>query len=125
MKKNSSSIKARVLAGIPFLLTGVVLLALSTTYGANRNKSKASKQRTVISPSLAVPVPFSGTYDPTVFPCATPKHTFAVLPGQVRIIVQVTATVPTNDLTVTLLFGPVAATAAVVAGPEDTGVSTE
>jgi hypothetical protein len=125
MKKNSSSTKARVLAGIPFLLTGVVLLALSTTYGANRNKSKASKQRPVISPSLAVPTPFSGTYDPTVFPCATPKHTFVVPPLQVRIIVQVSATVPTNDLTVTLLYGPTAATAAVVAGPEDTGTSSE
>ena len=128
MKKNSSSIKARVLAGIPFLLTGVVLLALSTTYGANRKakaRPGAGGQRPLISPSLAVPVPFSGTYDPTVFPCATPKHTFAVLPGQVRIIVQVTATVPTNDLTVTLLFGPTPATAVPVAGPEDTGISTE
>src|SRR5437868_9609910 len=126
MKKNSSSIKARVLAGIPFLLTGVVLLALSTTYGAKSNrKSRGGEQRAVISPSLAVPVPFSGTYDPTVFPCATPKHTFASVPGQVRIIVQVTATVPTNDLTVTLLYGQTAATAAVVAGPEDTGISTE
>src|SRR5205807_2218523 len=124
MKKNSSSIKARVLAGIPLLLTGIVLLALSTSYGAKR-QSRANGQRAVISPSLAVPVPFSGTYDPTVFPCATPKHTFVVLPGQIRIIVQVTATVPTNDITVTLLFGPTAATAAVVAGPEDTGVSTE
>src|SRR5207248_11259571 len=51
--------------------------------------------------------------------------TFVVAPGQVRIIVQVSATVQTNDLTVTLLYGPTAATAAVVAGPEDTGVSTE
>src|SRR5947207_15337894 len=126
MKKNSSSIKARVLAGIPFLLTGVVLLALSTTYGAKSNrKSRGAGQRAVISPSLAVPVPFSGTYDPTVFPCATPKHTFAVPAGQVRIIVQVSATVPTNDLTVTLLYGPTAATASVVAGPEDTGTSSE
>jgi hypothetical protein len=44
--------------------------------------------------------------------------------GQVRISVQVSATIQTNDLTVTLLFGsdpnPV-----VVAGPEDTGVSSE
>src|SRR2546421_10806668 len=128
MKKNSSSLKARVLAGIPFLLTGVILLALSTTYGA-RSKSKsragANGPRPVISPSLAVPVPFAGTYDPVVFPCATPKHTFVVAPGQVRIIVQVTATVQTNDLTVTLLYGPTPATAAVVAGPEDTGISTE
>src|SRR5467141_2883227 len=128
MKKNSSSLKARVLAGIPFLLTGDILLALSTTYGAkSKSKSRAGANgpRPVISPNLAVPVPFSGTYDPVVFPCATPKHTFAVAPGQVRIIVQVSATVPTNDLTVTLLFGPVAATAVVVAGPEDTGTSSE
>jgi hypothetical protein len=123
MKKNSSSLKARVLAGIPFLLTGVVLLVLSTTYGANR-KFKPSSQRPVISPSLAVPVPFSGTYDPTTFPCATPRNTFIVPPGQARIIVQVTATVPTNDLTVTLLYG-VDPNPVVVAGPEDTGISTE
>src|SRR6476469_10517363 len=126
MKKNSSPIKARVLAGIPLLLTGIVLLALSTTYGAKRkSRASANGQRATISPALAVPVPFSGTYDPTAFPCATPKHTFPVLPGQVRIIVQVTATVPSDDLTVTLLYGPTPATAAVVAGPEDTGISTE
>lgn len=126
MKKNSSSITARVLAGIPFLLTGVVLLALSTTYGANRNKTKASKQRSVISPSVSVPVAFNGTYDPTVFPCATPKNgPFTALPTDVRIVVTVSATVPTNDLTVTLLYGATPGTAVPVAGPEDTGVSSE
>src|SRR3989440_12928999 len=126
MKKTSSSIKARVIAGIPFLLAGVILLVLSTTYGASRNaRFKASAQRPVISPSLAVPVPFSGTYDPHVFPCGSTKHPFTVLPGQARIVVQVSATIATNDLTVTLWYGPTAATASVVAGPEDTGVSSE
>jgi hypothetical protein len=126
MKKNPSSIKARVLAGIPFLLTGVVLLALSTTYGAKRKaRAGANGQRPLISPSLSVPAPFAGTYDPTVFPCASTKHPFVVAANQVRVIVQVSATVPTNDLTVTLLYGPTAATAAVVAGPEDTGTSSE
>src|SRR5205814_2313708 len=81
--------------------------------------------RPVISPSLAVPVPFSGTYDPHVFPCGSTKHPFTVLPGQARIVVQVSATIATNDLTVTLLYGPTAATASVVAGPEDTGISSE
>jgi len=67
-----------------------------------------------------VPVPFSGTYDPHVFPCGTPLNHFTVLPGQVRSLFQVSATIATNDLTVTLLYrepvNPVP-----VAGPEDTG----
>src|SRR5438477_1053457 len=122
MKKNSSPIKARVLAGIPLLLTGVILLTFSVTYGSNRSQAKA-RNRSTISPSLAVPTPFSGTYDPHVFPCGTPLNHFTVLPGQLRIVVQVSATIATNDLTVTLLYGAV--NPVPVAGPEDTGVSSE
>ncbi len=122
MKKNSSSIKARVLAGIPLLLTSVILLTFSVTYGGNRSQAKA-RNRSTISPSLAVPTPFSGTYDPHVFPCGTPLNHFTVLPGQTRIVVQVSATIATNDLTVTLLYGAV--NPVPVAGPEDTGVSSE
>jgi hypothetical protein len=127
MKKTSSSINARVLAGIPLLLTGVILLTFSVTYGGNRSQAKA-RNRSTISPSLAVPTPFMGTYVPTAFPCSSPKNgPFVVpaIPAQVRIIVQVSATVQTNDLTATLLFGPNAATAVAVAGPEDTGVGSE
>src|SRR5947209_1614386 len=124
MKKNSSSTKARVLAGIPLLLTGVVLLALSTTYGANRKlRAGTAGQRQLISPSLAVPSPFMGTYDPTVFPCGTPRHHFIVPAGQARIVVQVSATVPTNDLSMTLLFGP--DPNPLPLHTEDTGTSSE
>lgn len=66
---------------------------------------------------------FSGEYDPHVFPCSTPTHSYTVAAGKVRIVVQVNAGIPTNDLTVTLLFGPGAGV--VVAGPEDTGVGSE
>jgi len=72
---------------------------------------------------LAVPTPFSGTYDPHVFPCGTPLNHFTVLPGQARIVVQVSATIATNDLTVTLLYGAI--NPVPVAGPEDAGVSSE
>jgi uncharacterized repeat protein (TIGR01451 family) len=67
---------------------------------------------------------FSGEYDPHVFPCATPPNNFTVAAGKVRIVVQVNSGIPTNDLTVTLLFGT-GPTAVVVAGPEDTGVGSE
>ncbi|MEA2202985.1 MAG: hypothetical protein QOI89_3700 [Solirubrobacteraceae bacterium] len=123
MKKNSSSIKARVLAGIPFLFAGLILLGLSTTYGAKRN-ARANGQRAVISPSLAVPAPFSGTYDATsVFPCSTPRHHFMVPAGQVRIVVNVVATLQTNDLEMTLLYG--SDPNPVPLHTEDTGVGTE
>ncbi|PYL55692.1 MAG: hypothetical protein DMF29_01110, partial [Verrucomicrobia bacterium] len=100
----------------------MILLTFSVTYGSNRSQAKA-RNRSTISPSLAVPTPFSGTYDPHVFPCGTPLNHFTVLPGQARIVVQVSATIATNDLTVTLLYGAV--NPVPVAGPEDTGVSSE
>ncbi len=49
--------------------------------------------------------PFQGTYDPHVYPCATQRHHFTLGPGQARIVLQVNAQVPTNDLTVSLLYG--------------------
>src|SRR6266550_7786619 len=119
MKKVSSSRKAQATLGTLLLIIGIGLLAGSTLGGSDRTR-KAST-----SPAASVPVLFSGTYDPHEFPCATPKNgPFVVPPGQVRIIVQVSATLATNDLTVTLLFGA-GPTPAVVAGPEDTGVSSE
>ena len=63
---------------------------------------------------------FTGSYDPNPFPCATAPHPFTVPAGKLRIVVHVSAGIPTNDLSVTLLFGAV-----VVAGPEDTGTSSE
>jgi hypothetical protein len=63
---------------------------------------------------------FSGSYDPTPYPCATSPHPFTVPAGKTRIVVHASAGIPTNDLSVTLLFGAI-----VVAGPEDTGTSSE
>jgi len=119
MKKVSSSRKAQATLGTLLLIIGIGLLAGSTLGGSDR----APKASTLSADS--VPIPFSGTYDPQVFPCATPKNgPFIVGSGQVRIIVQVSATLATNDLTVTLLFGA-GPNPVVVAGPEDTGVSSE
>ena len=122
MKINSFPVAALVILVTPFFIVSVCLFALAFSNLSAGNLGRLLGAKTS---DVAVPIPFSGTYDPTVFPCATPKHTFASVPGQVRIIVQVSATLPTNDLTVTLLYGQTAATAAVVAGPEDTGISSE
>src|ERR1700704_5280601 len=54
---------------------------------------------------------------------ATTRHHFNVPAGQARIAVQVSATVATNDLTMTLLFG--ADPNPVPLHTEDTGTSTE
>src|ERR1700737_5004272 len=103
MKKNLLSRTNRTMAGAPFLVAGVILLALSTIYGG----SQAGKLSAVpAGPAAPSPTQFSGTYDPHVFPCATPRHHFTVPAGQTRIVVQVSAALPTNDLTVSLLFGP-------------------
>jgi len=66
---------------------------------------------------------FSGSYDPHVFPCATARHHFTVGAGKLRIVVQVSAGIPANDLTVSLLFGP--DPAPVFLQTEDTGTSSE
>ena len=66
---------------------------------------------------------FNGSYDPHIFPCASARHHFTVPGGQARIVVQVSAAVPTNDLSVTLLFGPDPTPVALVT--EDTGSSSE
>jgi extracellular elastinolytic metalloproteinase len=67
--------------------------------------------------------PIQGTYDPTVFPCATLRHHIIVPPGQTRIVVQVNAGVPTNDLSVSLLYGPDPSPALLTT--EDTGTCCE
>src|SRR5439155_22163698 len=50
-------------------------------------------------------VTFQGTYDPHVYACASERHLVVVGAGKARIVVQVNATVSTNDLSVTLLYG--------------------
>src|SRR4051812_7965236 len=112
MKRSSSSNTARVLLGIPFLLVGFLLAAaaLSDLSAKSRAAVKA------VIPQVAVPSQFSGTFDPNVYPCSSPlQGPFVVPPGQARIVVQVDATIPANDITVTLLYG---------AGPNPTFVTS-
>src|SRR5438045_2560745 len=102
MKKNSRPSAARVLAGLPFVLAGLFLLSFAISDLPAKNRARRADKMS-ITPSLSVPVNFSGTYDPHTFPCGTPLNgPFIVLPTDVRIVVQVSATIPTNDLTVTL-----------------------
>jgi hypothetical protein len=116
MNKNLNPRSGRSVAAIPFLFTGVILLALSTIYGGSRTRLSAS-------PNAPQPTQFSGTYDPHIFPCATPLHHFDVGTGKTRIVVQTSAVVPTNDLSVTLLFGPDVAPVPIQTA--DTGTSSE
>ena len=116
MKTSPTPRAARSFAAVPFVITGAILLALSTIYGGSRTRISAS-------PNAPEPSQFSGTYDPHIFPCATPKHHFDVTSGKTRIVVQTSAVVPTNDITVTLLFGP--DVAPIPLQTEDTGTSSE
>lgn len=121
MKKNTSySTTARVLASIPFLIVGVALAitTFSNLLASSRHRSTA--------PLVSVPQTFNGTYDASsVYPCATPLHHFTVPSGQARILAQVSATLQTNDLTLTLLYAPNVMTTPVPLHTEDTGVATE
>ena len=69
MKTSPTPLAARSFAAVPFVFTGAILLALSTIYGGSRTRISAS-------PNAPQPSQFSGTYDPHIFPCATPKHGF-------------------------------------------------
>jgi hypothetical protein len=62
---------------------------------------------------------FQGTYDPHVFPCDSVRHRFIVPPGKTAIVVHLTATVATNDVSVTLIAPDGSTTT------EDTGTSSE
>src|SRR3954464_10772291 len=108
MKLLSSSLAGRVAAGTPFFIIGLCFAIFALTNLSAGNRFQSATKNSISGPAtiaLAVPTPFSGTYNPTMFPCSTPKHQFVVPPGQVRIFVQVSAELFTNDITVTLLFG--------------------
>lgn len=45
-----------------------------------------------------------GTYDPHKYPCGSDKHHFSIGAGKASIVVQVNATVPANDISVSLLY---------------------
>src|SRR5438876_4951286 len=105
MKQTRSSITARASLSALFLLIGIGLLCAIPLVAGSRPSTQTLPQTTT-APATPSPTPFSGTYDPHVFPCATPRHHFTVPAGQTRIEVQTTATLATNDITITLLFGP-------------------
>ena len=100
MKQTPLHQTARATLAILLTVTGIFLLALAFS-----NLFAGSRARVPKVMDVTGPTPFSGTYDPHPFPCATARHSFTVPAGEVRIIVQTTATVPTNDLSVSLLYG--------------------
>jgi hypothetical protein len=123
MKKNSHSITARVLAGIPFFVIALFLLGSAIVNVSAGHHARRLNAFVAAAPQAAVPQPFSGTFDPNPYPCGTPRHVFTVPAGQARIAVNVDATVPANDLAVTLLFG--AGANPTFIQTEDTGVGQE
>src|SRR5438067_146594 len=112
MKKNfSSSVSARSTLAVLFCLTGIGLLCVIPLIGTRAQLP-------------ANPATFNGQFDATqAYPCSSVPTVFTVPPGQARIIVNVNATVPTNDLAVTLLQG-IGATAQFI-HTEDNGVGNE
>ncbi|MFL6552112.1 MAG: hypothetical protein ACJ8LV_01980 [Chthoniobacterales bacterium] len=112
MKTNfSSSVSARSTLAVLFCLTGIGLLCVIPLIGTRAQLP-------------ANPATFSGQFDAIqAYPCSSVPTVFTVPPGQARIIVNVNATVPTNDLAVTLLQG-IGATAQFI-HTEDNGVGNE
>jgi len=45
-----------------------------------------------------------GTYDPHRYPCGSDKLTFNIGPGKASIVIQANATVPANDISVSLIY---------------------
>src|SRR4051812_34507828 len=107
MRLISHSRTARAVLATLFLISGLFLLSLSfsNVLAGNRFFGKSREKVTLAQPTASAPTPFSGTYDPHIFPCGSARHHFMVPEGQTRIVVQTSATVPTNDITVSLLYG--------------------
>jgi hypothetical protein len=102
MKTNSSHpISARTTLAVLLWVVGIALLCVIPFLG-----TRAQLPSNVMT--------FSGAFDTSsAYPCATFSGPFVVPAGQARIIVNVNATVPTNDLAVTLV------------GPDGTPIHTE
>lgn len=123
MKTSSTfSTTARATLGAIFLVAGAFIAVLAFSDASTTGRPHALGRPT--NPLLSTPQPYSGTYDSQhVFPCSTPRHHFTVPTGQARIIVTVAATLQSNDLTLTLLFGSDPNPTPL--HTEDTGVGTE
>jgi hypothetical protein len=125
MRRNPSfAITARAAVTTLFVTISFFLIVLGLSSVSARDRNHGGRKTIAPpKPALAVPTPFSGTYDPAVFPCASARHHFIVPAGQARILVQVSATVPTNDITMSLFFGP--DPTPMLLHTEDTGTSSE
>src|ERR1700686_4816704 len=106
MKKSPSlHLSARLIRASLLLIIGIFLAVFATS---NLSARPRPKPRANNAPAVAVTQTFYGTYDATSdVPCATARHHFTVPSGKVRIVVNVAATLQTNDLTLPLLFGSV------------------
>ena len=123
MKTTSHSTRARVALGTMFIVCGLFLAVLGLTDAVAKGRAR-SRAQLAIGPSVPVTQVFSGTYDSSkTFPCGSTRHHFTVPAGQARIVVQVSATLQTNDLEMTLLFGSDPNPTPL--HTEDTGVGTE
>src|SRR3954447_26790862 len=123
MKNHSTSLSAHITrAAIISLLVvaSISMLAMATTNAGARNKAAVAENSSnkVSAPNLT-PTTFTGTFDPHAYPCSSQVHDFTVPANQARIVVEVNANVPTNDITVTLLFG------STLIQTQDTGVGQE
>ena len=123
MKKNRFSTAARITASTPFLILGLCFFVFAFSNLSARNRFRHASNLSQTSPAVSVPEQFSGTFDPAVYPCGTARHHFMVPADQLRIVVQADAELPTNDITVTLLYGP--DPDPIFIQTEDTGVGSE
>ncbi|MFZ0751676.1 MAG: hypothetical protein WAM70_20110 [Pyrinomonadaceae bacterium] len=119
-----------LLAGLCLVATFGVAVLASSSLARRTPVVSATNPRSVEVPSPTPsgtpaegPQVIQGTYDPHAYPCNTPKHKFTVGPGKARIVVQLNAQVPANDLSVSLLFG--SDQNATLIRTEDTGTCCE
>ena len=124
MKTSQASITARATLAVLFLVAALFLLALTLSDVLAGSRAKSRVRSSPPAPTVTDPIPFSGTYDPDPFPCDTPRHHFTVPAGEARIIVYVQTTLASNDITVSLLYGPDPAPVTVV-NSSDTATGSE
>ena len=124
MKTSPISVTARTTLAVLFLMAGLFLLAtaLSDLLAGSRAEKYRARHRPA-APTVTEPIPFDGTYDPAPFPCGTARHHFIVPAGEARIIVYVQTTLPSNDITIHLLYGPDPSPALVTS--QDTATGSE
>ncbi len=100
--------------------TGGILYRINRTNWLNPKEARGNRKSDPNAPETTV---FQGTYVPQAFPCGSARHHFTVAAGKTRIVVQVSAGIPVNDISVSLLFG--SDPNPVLLATEDTGTSSE